>query len=231
MRTDILGLTIGLKSQPDRRIRSATKKIGAAYTLSAKNPHALFEVFAALRGRITRLVVGIVPPKEVEDIVQETYVRVCQIENKDTIREPHSFMFRTARNLALDYLKRAETRLTSGVDAIDEIELLNDTRLTDTTYAEASSDEEFSQFCDAVRHLPQQCRRAFVLKKVYGYSLREIAADMGLQESTVRNYIIAGSKKCMQYRRDLEAGRLQERGTSRTRGRSATDTRRRGSHE
>lgn len=199
--------------------------------MSAKNPHALFEIFAALRGRITRLVVGIVPPKEVEDIVQETYVRVCQIENKDTIREPHSFMFRTARNLALDYLKRAETRLTSGVDAIDEIELLNDTRLTDTTYAEASSDEEFSQFCDAVRHLPQQCRRAFVLKKVYGYSLREIAADMGLQESTVRNYIIAGSKKCMQYRRDLEAGRLQERGTSRTRDRSATDTRRRGSHE
>ena len=199
--------------------------------MSAKNPHALFEVFAALRGRITRLVVGIVPPKEVEDIVQETYVRVCQIENKDTIREPHSFMFRTARNLALDYLKRAETRLTSGVDAIDEIELLNDTRLTDTTYAEASSDEEFSQFCDAVRHLPQQCRRAFVLKKVYGHSLREIAADMGLQESTVRNYIIAGSKKCMQYRRDLEAGHLQERGTSRTRDRSATDTRRRGSHE
>ena len=199
--------------------------------MSAKNPHALFEVFAALRGRITRLVVGIVPPKEVEDIVQETYVRVCQIENKDTIREPHSFMFRTARNLALDYLKRAETRLTSGVDAIDEIELLNDTRLTDTTYAEASSDEEFSQFCDAVRHLPQQCRRAFVLKKVYGYSLREIAADMGLQESTVRNYIIAGSKKCMQYRRDLEAGRLQERGTSRTRDRSATDIRRRGSDE
>ena len=199
--------------------------------MSAKNPHALFEVFAALRGRITRLVVGIVPPKEVEDIVQETYVRVCQIENKDTIREPHSFMFRTARNLALDYLKRAETCLTSGVDAIDEIELLNDTRLTDTTYSEASSDEEFSQFCDAVRHLPQQCRRAFVLKKVYGYSLREIAADMGLQESTVRNYIITGSKKCMQYRRDLEAGRLQERGTSRIRDRSATDTRRRGSHE
>ena len=230
MRTDILGLTIGLKSRPDRHIRSATK-IGAVYPLSAKNPHALFEVFAALRGRITRLVVGIVPPKEVEDIVQETYVRVCQIENKDTIREPHSFMFRTARNLALDYLKRAETRLTAGVDAIDEIELLNDTRLTDTTYSEASSDEEFSQFCDAVRHLPQQCRRAFVLKKVYGYSLREIAADMGLQESTVRNYIIAGSKKCMQYRRDLEAGRLLERGTSRTRDRSATDTRRRGSHE
>lgn len=199
--------------------------------MSAKNSHALFEVFVALRGRITRLVVGIVPPKEVEDIVQETYVRVCQIENKDTIREPQSFMFRTARNLALDYLKRAETRLTSGVDAIDEVEFLSDSRLADTTYAEASSDEEFSQFCDAVRHLPQQCRRAFVLKKVYGYSLREIAADMGLQESTVRNYIIAGSKKCMQYRRDLESGRLQEGGTSRKPGAPAAATRPRGSHE
>jgi len=199
--------------------------------LSAKNPQALSEVFAALRVRITRLVVGIVPPREVEDIVQETYVRVCQAENKDTIREPHSFMFRTAQNLALDYLKRAETRLTAGVDAIDEIEFLSDSRLDDTTYTQVSAEEEFSHFCEAVRHLPQQCRRAFVLKKVYGYSLREIAADMGLQETTVRNYIVAGSKKCMQYWRNIESTHSKSGQTSRKSGERAEDTRQGGSHE
>lgn len=199
--------------------------------MSATNPHALFEVFAALRSRITRLVVGIVPPKEVEDIVQETYVRVCQIENKEAIREPQSFMFRTARNLALDYLKRAETRLTSGTDSIDEIELLDDSHLDDQTYKQVQSDEEFAQFCDAVRHLPQQCRRAFVLKKVYGYSIREIATDMNLSESTVRNYIVAGSKKCMQYLRDKESGHLTGDRQSHTPSTRASAARRRGSHE
>ena len=45
----------------------------------------ILETFVSLRGRISRLVMGIVPPKEVEDIVQETYVRLCQVENVDAI--------------------------------------------------------------------------------------------------------------------------------------------------
>lgn len=62
----------------------------------------IVDTYLALRERIARLVMGIVPPKEVEDIVQEPYVRVCQVENIDAIREPRSFLFRTAQNLALD---------------------------------------------------------------------------------------------------------------------------------
>ena len=60
----------------------------------------LIDVFIALRGQIARLVMSIVPPKEVEDIVQETYVRVCQVENRYQIRDPRAYLFRTARNLA-----------------------------------------------------------------------------------------------------------------------------------
>ncbi len=164
----------------------------------------LVEVFLALRDRLTRLVVGIVPPKDVEDIVQETYVRVCQIENKDTIREPRSFLFRTAQNLAINHVKRAESRLTDGVDAIDEVNGLSNRLHEDQTYAQVTSDEQFALFCDAVRHLPQQCRRAYVLKKVYGYTLKEIAAEMELAESTVEKHIVAGAKKCMLYRRQAE---------------------------
>jgi len=162
------------------------------------NSETLFEIYTALRRRLTRLVVGIVPPRDVEDIVQETYVRVCQVENKDAIRQPQSFMFRTAQNLALNHIKRAESRLTFGVDAID-----GDGPIEDQTYAQVASDEQFALFCEAVRHLPQQCRRAYVLKKVYGYTLREIASEMNLSESTVEKHIVAGAKKCVHYRRRM----------------------------
>jgi RNA polymerase sigma-70 factor (ECF subfamily) len=147
---------------------------------------------------------GIVPPREVEDIVQETYVRVCQIKNKDTIREPRSFLFRTAQNLALDHLKRAETRLTSGTDDIDEYAPAAGEARDDETYAQVTSNEEFGMFCDAVRHLPKQCRRAFVLKKVYGFTLREISEEMGIGLPTVESHIVAGTKKCVRYLRDLD---------------------------
>lgn len=166
----------------------------------------LFETFMALRGSLARLVRGIVPPKEVEDIVQETYVRVCQVEHRDAIREPRSFLFRTAQNLALDHLKRSESRLTAGVDSIDDA-LGRESPHSDATYAQVVSDEEFVLFCEAVRDLPKQCRRAFVLKKVYGYSLKEIAEQMGVGLPTVESHVVAGTKRCVKYLRDREAVR------------------------
>ena len=163
------------------------------------------DTYLALRERIARLVMGIVPPKEVEDIVQETYVRVCQVENIDAIREPRSFLFRTAQNLALDHVKRSETRLTSGADDIDEYALPGPSALDDATLGQVASDEEFALFCEAVRHLPKQCRRAFVLKKVYGYSLKEIAEIMGVGLPTVETHIVNGTKKCVHYLRERKA--------------------------
>lgn len=187
----------------------------------------LLETYIALRGRLARLVMGIVPPKEVEDIVQETYVRVCQIENKDSIREPRSFLFRTAQNLALDYVKRAESRLTSGTDDIDEYSFPSAAAFDDETYAQVTSNEEFAQFCDAVRHLPKQCRRAFVLKKVYGYTLREIMIEMNVCQATVESHIVAGTKKCVQYLRQQESrqGSVGDRTSSSRKTRGAASQR------
>ena len=155
----------------------------------------LLDVFLALRSRLARLVLRIAPPEEVEDIVQETYVRVCQIERKERIQKPQSFLFRTAQNLALDHVKRAGTRLTSSSDLLDDL-LFDDDRDIDATFEQVASHEEFAQFCEAVRRLPQQCRRAFVMKKVYGHTQRDIAARMGISENVVENYIALGIKRC-----------------------------------
>ncbi len=59
--------------------------------------------------------------------------------------------------------------------------------------------ERFLLLCRAVRELPVQCRRAFVLKKVYGMSRKEIADYMGLSESTVQKHIAKGMVMCTEY--------------------------------
>ena len=146
---------------------------------------SFYRTFQSLRGALARSVSGIVPPKEVEDIVQETYVRACQTERKTTINTPRSFLLKTARHLALDHVKRAETRLSLHLEDDDEAPQPGRDMLLDETFDEVASNEEFALFCEAVRHLPVQCRRAFVLKKVYGYSRREIAEIMGIAENTV----------------------------------------------
>jgi RNA polymerase sigma factor (sigma-70 family) len=170
------------------------------------NDNLFHKIYLSSRKSISRVVSRMVPPDEIEDIVQETYVRICQIEHKESINSPKSFMYKTARNLALDFQKQANTRLVSGVDDIQEIELLllnqnPSLQHKDEMYEKAVTDSEFSNFCEAVRQLPIQCRKAFVLKKVYGYSQREIAQQLSISESTVEKHISLGLKRCTLFMR------------------------------
>jgi RNA polymerase sigma factor (sigma-70 family) len=154
-------------------------------------------VFMAARDSMLRMVAGIVPPKEIEDIVQETYVRICQMDKREPVEQPKSFLMKTAKNLAYDYLKKSETRLADGVES--EFEFDTDTLVNNQVFDSVASSEEFSYFCEAIRQLPIQCRRVFVLKKVYGYSQKEIAKEMNLSESTVEKHIAVGFKRCASY--------------------------------
>ena len=176
------------------------------------NDDTLVNIFLGVRGSLARLVSSIAPPKEIEDIVQETYVRVCQAAKRGKIEQPRSFMLRTARNLALDYVKRAESRLTVSMD--EELDLgIDVSHARDRTFEAVASNEEFAHFCEAVRQLPIQCRRAFVLKKVYGYSQREIARELNISESTVEKHIATGIKRCTLFM-------LQQRNNNSTAGAS-----------
>lgn len=162
----------------------------------------LFDTFMLAKTSIVRMVSRIVPPKEIEDIVQETYVRICQIENHDAITHSKSFVMKTARNLALDYVKKAESRLSDSVENDDQYDV--DTN-EDTLFQQAASNEEFAYFCESVRRLPLQCRRVFVLKKVYGYSQKEIAKELSITQSTVEKHIADGLKRCASYMMQKES--------------------------
>ncbi len=159
------------------------------------NEHKLLDVFVALRRKLARAVSRIVPPPEIEDIVQETYVRVCQFDQVGDIRHPRSFLYRTARNLALDHIKRSASRVTVSLSDDDE-EYSDEPRLARDVYDQLAARQEFEIFCEAVQQLPLQCRRVFVLRKVYGYSQKEIARALDISESTVEKHIAFGIKRC-----------------------------------
>ena len=72
-------------------------------------------------------------------------------------------------------------------------------RDADEVLEQAATSEEFDRLCEAVRLLPVQARRVFVLKKVYGYSQREIAAELGLAQSTVEKHIALAVRRCARY--------------------------------
>lgn len=176
-----------------------------------RDENSVITIFESLRGSLAGAVQYIVPSKEIEDIVQETYIRICKAQGERKIRSPRSFMFKTAKNLALDYVKRAESRLADSFDESEESSLATVAGATDSTMDRVCAEEEFSLFCDSIEELPEQCRRAFVLKKVYGYSQKEIASLMNISEKTVEKHISLGFRRCAQYLAQKESRSGQQR--------------------
>lgn len=167
-------------------------------------------VYLSVRRLLARSVSRLVPPHDVEDIVQETYVRVCQVKKPEAIQCPRSFLLRTARNLALDHIKRADNRLVFNTQHEDPGTTADElTDGDDQTFRHAASDQEFALFCEAVRQLPVHCRKVFVLKKVYGYSQKEIAKQLQISESTVEKHIASGMQRCAGFITQRKKAKIQ----------------------
>jgi len=50
----------------------------------------------------------------------------------------------------------------------------------------------------AIQGLPDRCRQVFTLRKVYGYSQKEIASRMNISEHTVEQHLTKAARRCAQ---------------------------------
>jgi RNA polymerase sigma-70 factor (ECF subfamily) len=136
----------------------------------------------------------------VDDVVQDTFLRCFEAARKQEIRFPKAFMVRTARNLALNRCQRAEVELVDHVEDSDELDVLTEDGLPHNPVEEScAARERFLVFCDALETLPARCRQAFVLMKVYGLRQSEVAQYLGTSESTVEKQVAKGLFLCREY--------------------------------
>jgi RNA polymerase sigma factor (sigma-70 family) len=123
--------------------------------------------------------------EEAQDIVQEAYFRVHQAGDVAGIRHPKAFLFRVARNLLLNGLKRG--RILRVVALPTECPELVDEGTAPQRALDA--ERELAIVRAAFGELPLKCRTAFVMNRFDDMSYPQIARELNVSVSMVEKHV------------------------------------------
>lgn len=133
---------------------------------------------------------------DVDNIVQECLVRVLRVHEREPVASPRGLLFATARNLALDQMRRQKVIAFEPITELPASFVLKD----ETNVAESvSQKQEFDLLTEAIQLLPDRCRQVFTLRTAYGLSQRQIAERLGISENTVEKQMSKGIRRCTEF--------------------------------
>jgi RNA polymerase sigma factor (sigma-70 family) len=150
--------------------------------------HAFETDKAALRRYIGRFFSR---PSDVDDLLQEVFLRAYAAETRGPILLPRAYLFRVAKHAALNELARRKNSATQSVEDFAEPDVVGSGNQPGVEQ-QVEGRRRLALFANAVAALPDQCRKVLVLKKVEGLSQREIAKRLGIAESTVEKHLAKG---------------------------------------
>ncbi|KAF1072456.1 MAG: putative RNA polymerase sigma factor FecI [Pseudomonas citronellolis] len=126
------------------------------------------------------------------DVTQEAFLRLLDRKADDHVEQPRAFLFKTAVNLSIDLHRRARVRRSEALESLDLEERLDER----CPQGEAIRDQQLRLLRRALDELPENCRRAFLLRKLDGCSHGEIAEQMGISRDMVEKHIVNAMKHC-----------------------------------
>ncbi len=140
----------------------------------------------ALKGWLSRSAPTGVDP---DDVIQEAYTILAELESVEGIRHPRAYLFQVARSIIVRHVRRARI---VAIHAVDDLERLEHPDEAASPERLAIDRDELRQLARAIAAMPAKTQEAFVLRRVKGLPQREIAAQMRISENTVETHISRG---------------------------------------
>lgn len=131
-----------------------------------------------------------VPPEDADEVIQDAYCRLAQLDTVEHIARPDAYFFSIVRNLLVRRLKRARV---VPIEAIAEIDAYQD-EAGPSPEREAANRLDYARMLAFMAALPERCRQIVQLRKIEGWSQKEIAAHLGVTEKAVEKQVWAGVK-------------------------------------
>ncbi len=130
---------------------------------------------------------------DADELIQEAYCRIAMLDSVDHIETPYAYFHSIVRNLLLRRLRRERV---VAFETFAEIEALHDDRPSPEQLA--ATKMACTKLRAIIRELPERCRQIVELRKIEGWSQKQIAQHMGTTEKAVEKQIWLGVRMIRQ---------------------------------
>jgi RNA polymerase sigma-70 factor (ECF subfamily) len=128
-------------------------------------------------------------PSDVDDVVQEAYCRLAALDSVAHIGNGRAYFFRTARNIAIERIRRSRIVRIDCVTEIDALNVVDDEPSPERVVA---GRRQLHLVQGLIEGLPERCRQIFTLRRIHGLSQREVATRLGVTENVVEAQAMRG---------------------------------------
>ncbi len=146
-----------------------------------KNHQLVEEWFIEYSEAIYNYLVYYTGSREMEDLVQEVFIKAIKMKHKEHIDNPKTWLFSIARNVAIDHYRRLRI-----IKWVPEQILLKISSLEKTPVEIALQNEEAASVHHALQQLKPTYRDVMILRWIQDLSVEETAEILGWTESKVK---------------------------------------------
>lgn len=134
------------------------------------------------------------------DLTQETFLRFAEQGPHTAIVDDRSYLYRTAKNLAIDHVRRIGRRRTDPRTHEDLSGIVEDRPDPERV---VGGRQRLDRLRAIVGELPERTRQVFVLHRIEELSYGEVARKLGISESSVQKHLARALQHVLQ-RADLQ---------------------------
>ncbi|MDZ4372729.1 MAG: RNA polymerase sigma factor [Phenylobacterium sp.] len=127
---------------------------------------------------------------DVDDIVQEVYARLVALHSVDHIDNPKTYAFQVASSVMINHIRRLKVVAIDSVASFEHLDAADDGASPEQVVADR---DELRRLEALLASLPPRVAEVFRLRRIEGFSQRDVAQRLGLAESTVEKHMARGA--------------------------------------
>jgi RNA polymerase sigma factor (sigma-70 family) len=135
---------------------------------------------------------------DVPDLAQEVFLRLLRVEGYESIRSPEAYLFTIASHV----IQQHAVRRSSEPVSVDIAEVFSELRTSpsDDPPDQVAHAQRLAELERILDHLPTRVATALVLHRVAGYSVQEVAEELGVSRETAKKYLARAVEHCRNLR-------------------------------